>query len=118
MLLARAAAVVCPPVALPEAAQLPAEAPLVIVGAGPVGVRCAQELLRRGYPGQILLFGAGLGGVLGDGRVSGVRLRDGRELACDTVLLDPPERRAGAGGTVSGARSAVSPRLAWPCSAC
>lgn len=36
---------------------LPAVAPLIIVGAGPVGVRCALELLRRGYPEQILLFG-------------------------------------------------------------
>ena len=45
------------PVALPLASLAPAVAPLIIVGAGPVGVRCAQELLRRGYPGQVLLFG-------------------------------------------------------------
>lgn len=57
MLLDRATAVVSPSVAPLEAAQSPVEAPLVIVGAGPVGVRCAQELLQRGYPGQILLFG-------------------------------------------------------------
>jgi nitrite reductase (NADH) large subunit len=57
MLLDHATAVVFPPVALPEAVQSPVAAPLIIVGAGPVGVRCAQELLRRGYQGQILLFG-------------------------------------------------------------
>ncbi|SDG55956.1 nitrite reductase (NADH) large subunit [Pseudomonas benzenivorans] len=34
-----------------------AAAPLAIIGAGPVGVRCARELLQRGYPGEILLFG-------------------------------------------------------------
>jgi nitrite reductase (NADH) large subunit len=59
MLLDRVAAIssAASPVALPGAAQAPAAAPLIIVGAGPVGVRCAQELLRRGYPGQVLLFG-------------------------------------------------------------
>ncbi|MEX6501516.1 FAD-dependent oxidoreductase [Pseudomonas zhanjiangensis] len=57
MLLDRATVVVPPLASSTEAAQPLAEAPLVIVGAGPVGVRCAQELLRRGFPGRILLFG-------------------------------------------------------------
>lgn len=57
MLLDRATAVVSAAASLSETERPPAEAPLIIVGAGPVGVRCAQELLRRGYPGQIQLFG-------------------------------------------------------------
>jgi nitrite reductase (NADH) large subunit len=51
MLLDRTAVIV------PIPAPAVAARPLVIVGAGPVGVRCAQELLQRGYPGEILLFG-------------------------------------------------------------
>ncbi|NPU92700.1 MAG: NAD(P)/FAD-dependent oxidoreductase [Gammaproteobacteria bacterium] len=31
--------------------------PIIIVGTGPVGIRCAEELLSRGYRGRIVMFG-------------------------------------------------------------
>jgi nitrite reductase (NADH) large subunit len=33
------------------------DAPIIIVGTGPVGIRCAEELLSRGYRGRIVMFG-------------------------------------------------------------